>query len=62
MGSFGSTYSYAGQPAIDPVIAALLPVGLRAMTPKEISGLQEWFGADGKFPAVHIGTGEVRGV
>ena len=47
---------------IDPVIAGLLPMRPRAMTPKEISGLQKWFGAEGKFPAVHIGSGEVRGV
>ena len=48
--------------SIDPVISGLLPVAPRAMTPKEISGLQRWFGPEGKFPAVHIGTGEVRGV
>ena len=48
--------------SINPMIAGLLPVGPRAMTPKDISGLQRWFGADGKFPVVHIGTGEVRGV
>ena len=37
--------------SIDPVIAGLLPLGPRVMTPKGISGLQKWFG-----------TGEVRGV
>ena len=48
--------------SIDPVIVDLLPRAPRSMTPKEISALQVWFGADGKFPAVHIPTGEVRGV
>ena len=48
--------------SIDPVIAGLLPERPRAMTPKVVSGLQKWFGDDGKFPAVHIGSGEVRGV
>ena len=48
--------------SIDPVISGLLPARPRAMTPKEVSGLQKWFGADGQFPAVHIGSGVVRGV
>ena len=26
------------------------------------AGLQEWFGVDGKFPAVHLASGEMRGV
>lgn len=45
---------------IDPAIAALLPTSPRAMTPSEISGLQEWFGPDGKYPAMHIASGELR--
>lgn len=48
--------------SIDPMLASLLPTAPRAMTPKEIQGLQAWFGAAGRFPAVHIPTGEVRGV
>ena len=48
--------------SIDPVLASLLPTAPRAMTPKEIQGLQAWFGTTGRFPAVHIPTGEVRGV
>ena len=48
--------------SIDPVLAHLLPTAPRAMTPKEIQGLQAWFGTAGRFPAVHIPTGEVRGV
>ena len=48
--------------SIDAAIAGLLPERPRAMTPKEVSGLQKWFGTGGRFPAVHIGSGEVRGV
>ena len=47
---------------IDPVIVALLPREARPMTPKEIAALQKWFGVSGKFPAVHVPTGEVRGL
>jgi len=48
--------------SIDPVIVDLLPRGPRPMTPKEISALEKWFGVSGRFPAVHIATGEVRGL
>lgn len=48
--------------SIDPAIHDLLPRGPRPMTPKEISALEKWFGASGTFPAVHIPTGEVRGL
>jgi hypothetical protein len=48
--------------SIDPVLAKLLPTKPRAMTPKDIHGLQAWFGTDGTFPAVHIPSGELRGV
>jgi hypothetical protein len=48
--------------SINSMIADLLPITPRAMTPKEISALQKWFGADGKFPAVHIESREVRGL
>jgi hypothetical protein len=47
---------------IDPALLALLPVGPRAVTPKDISGLMPWFGEAGKFPAVHLKSGEIRGV
>ena len=40
--------------SIDPVIAGILPERPRALTPKEISGLQKWFGVEGQFPAVLI--------
>mgnify|MGYP003386328095 CR=1 FL=1 len=45
---------------IDPVIAALLPTSPRAMTPKEVSGLHEWFGREGRFPAVQIESGTLE--
>ena len=48
--------------SIDPTIAELLPAGPRPMTPKEIAALQPWFGIEGKFPAVHVESRQVRGV
>lgn len=46
-----------GQEMID-----LLPPVARPITPKEISALERWFGPDGRFPAVHVLTGELRGL
>lgn len=40
----------------------LLPREARAMTPKESAMLHKWFGPEGKFPAVHLPTGELRGI
>lgn len=48
--------------SIDPVIAALLPDRPRPMTPREVAAAEKWFGREGRFPAVHIATGEVRGL
>lgn len=48
--------------SIDPAIADLLPRGLRALTPKEVAACNGWFGKHGRFPAVHLATGQVRGV
>lgn len=48
--------------SIDPAIAGLLPAGPRPLTPKDVSACNAWFGTEGKFPAVHIASGEVRGV
>lgn len=44
---------------VQPQIAALLPMSPRPMSPGDISSLQEWFGAEGRFPAVHIENGEL---
>ena len=46
---------------VSPVLTRLLPRVPRAMKPKHIHELQDWFGVTGKFPAVHLPTGEVRG-
>lgn len=46
-----------GQEMID-----LLPQGFRAMTPKETEMLHKWFGPKGRYPAVHLPTGELRGI
>ena len=48
--------------SIDPAIIALLPTAPRPLTPKEVAALQPWFGIEGTFPAVHIPSGQVRGV
>lgn len=45
---------------IDPVIATLLPLATRPLTPKEVSACNTWFGRDGKFPAMHLPSGEAR--
>ena len=45
-----------------PFAEGLLPDGPRPLTPKEVAASNSWFGKDGRFPAVHVPTGEVRGV
>jgi hypothetical protein len=40
----------------------LLPRSPRPMTPTETAMLHKWFGPKGRFPAVHLPTGELRGV
>lgn len=46
-----------GQEMID-----LLPRGPRPMTPKETAMLEKWFGPEGRYPAVHLPTGQLRGI
>jgi hypothetical protein len=46
-----------GQEMID-----LLPRGPRAMTPAETAQLHKWFGPEGRYPAVHLPSGELRGI
>ena len=48
--------------SFDVNLAMLLPLVPRAMTPKEIAGLEVWFGVTGRFPAVHVASGEVKGL
>lgn len=59
--SFGAV-EWLAEGSIDPVIVGLLPEGPRPLTPKDVAACNGWFGRDGRFPAVHIATGEVRGV
>lgn len=47
---------------IEQALLDLLPATPKPMTPQEISGLQEWFGTEGRFPAVHVASREVRGL
>ena len=49
--------SQVGQEMID-----LLPRGTRSIDRQELAMLDQWFGPHGKFPAVHIPTGEMRGL
>ena len=45
--------------SIDPVLFDLLPRGVREITASDLATLDKWFGANGKFPAVKIATGEL---
>lgn len=47
---------------IDAELIALLPRAPRAMSPRETAMLHAWFGPNGRFPAVHLPTGELRGI
>ncbi|MCB1510986.1 MAG: hypothetical protein KDJ36_08785 [Hyphomicrobiaceae bacterium] len=60
-GNFGAV-EWLPSEAIDPALAALRPSGPVALTPAQVSECQRWFGPDGKFPAVHMDTGELRDV
>jgi hypothetical protein len=42
---------------MDPEIFKLVPRGSRALTTARMEELQDWFGADGKFPAVKLKPG-----
>lgn len=59
--NFGAV-EWLPETSIDPVVAALLAVEPRPLTPKDVAAATKWFGADGKFPAVHLPTNEVRGM
>lgn len=45
--------------SIDPMLSGMLPQGVREMNAKDLSTLEKWFGARGKFPAIKIATGEL---
>lgn len=48
--------------SIDPALIALLPSGGRALTPAEVKACDAWFGQAGRFPALHVKSGEIRGI
>lgn len=56
-----SPIEWCDRTQIGSELLELLPRGSRSMDEKEIRMLEKWFGTNGKFPAVHIPTGEVRG-
>lgn len=45
--------------SIDPLLLEMLPKGAREITAGDLATLGKWFGADGKFPAVHLATGRM---
>jgi hypothetical protein len=59
--NFG-TVEWLPDASIDPAIAGLLARTPRPMTPKQVAALDAWFGVSGRFPAVHLPTGAVRGL
>jgi hypothetical protein len=48
--------------SIGEEMIGLLPKGSRAIDATELAMLDKWFGARGRFPAVHLPTGEVKGL
>lgn len=54
--------SLIGEEMIDLLPRSALGDGGRAMSKTEVAMLEKWFGEDGIYPAVHLETGEVRGV
>lgn len=40
----------------------ILPRGARTLSQRDIKDLESWFGKGGKFPAVHIPSGTVKGL
>ena len=45
--------------AVGEDIMAVLPRGAMALSENDLVELEEWFGKDGKFPAVHLPSGEI---
>ena len=56
--NFGNV-EWLPESSIDPALVALLPSGVREMTARDLDTLDNWFGSNGKFPAVKIVTGEL---
>lgn len=49
-----STAKTVKRESIDPVMLGLLPRGTRKITKSRAKELQDWFGSQGKFPAVRL--------
>ena len=59
--NFGAV-EWLSERSIAPEIVALLPQAPRALTPREVADCNGWFGTAGRFPAVHVPSGELRGL
>lgn len=57
-----SPIEWLPESSIDPALLDVLPKGPRALTPKDVAACESWFGVKGRYPAVHIPTGEIRGL
>ena len=66
VGNFGKVEwierSLIGREMIDLLPRSALGDAGRAMSKTEIAMLEKWFGKEGIYPAVHLETGEVKGV
>jgi hypothetical protein len=45
---------------MDPIMLGLLPRGSRTITRARAKELAQWFGPEGKFPALKIASGDRR--
>lgn len=57
--SFGPV-EWLDRDAVDQAIVALLPKGRTTVSAGELVELKTWFGPTGRFPLVHVATGELR--
>jgi hypothetical protein len=60
-GSFGDV-EWLPRTSIGDDMIGLLPRGSRMIDASEMAMLEKWFGRQGRFPAIHVPTGEVRGL
>jgi hypothetical protein len=45
--------------SIDPMLIDMLPAGTREITKGDLATPDKWFGAKGKFPAIHMQSSEI---
>jgi hypothetical protein len=57
-----ASVEWIGRAQIGQEMIDLLPRAPRPMTPKETAILHGWFGPEGRYPAVHLPTGQLRGI